>query len=189
MTLPAAFERSITGQAWRWRGAGGEADDLVTQLLLARGCPFEELDAYRSPTIRAFMPDPSIFRDMESAAARIADAVMSNEKVTIFGDYDVDGATSAALLIRLLRQLGLEAGYYIPDRLLEGYGPSGDALVSLAASGSTLVVTVDCGAQALTTPPPPADRHLASQGDAWYPRAHRTNEARSDPQQSAKTQN
>lgn len=148
MTLPAAFERSITGQAWRWRGAGGEADDLVTQLLLARGCPFEDLDAYRNPTIRAFMPDPSIFRDMDAAAERLADAVASGEQVTVFGDYDVDGATSAALLIRLLRQLGLEAGYYIPDRLLEGYGPSGDALVGLAARGSTLVVTVDCGAQA-----------------------------------------
>lgn len=148
MTLPAVFERSITGQAWRWRGAGGDADDLVTQLLLARGCPFEDLDAYRNPTIRAFMPDPSIFRDMDTAAERLADAVTSGETVTIFGDYDVDGATSAALLIRLLRQLGLEAGYYIPDRLLEGYGPSGDALVQLAAGGSTLVVTVDCGAQA-----------------------------------------
>lgn len=148
MTLPSVFERSITGQAWRWRGAGGEADDLVTQLLLARGCPFEDLDAYRNPTIRAFMPDPSIFRDMDTAAERLADAVTSGETVTIFGDYDVDGATSAALLIRLLRQLGLEAGYYIPDRLLEGYGPSGDALVQLAAGGSTLVVTVDCGAQA-----------------------------------------
>lgn len=148
MTLPAAFERSITGQAWRWRGAGGDADDLVTQLLLARGCPFEELEAHRNPTIRAFMPDPSIFRDMEAAADRLADAVMAGETVTIFGDYDVDGATSAALLIRLLRQLGLAAGYYIPDRLLEGYGPSGDALVRLAEGGSTLVVTVDCGAQA-----------------------------------------
>ena len=148
MTLPAVFERSITGQAWRWRGAGGDADDLVTQLLLARGCPFEDLDAYRNPTIRAFMPDPSIFRDMDTAAERLADAVTSGETVTIFGDYDVDGATSAALLIRLLRQLGLEAGYYIPDRLLEGYGPSGDALVGLATSGSSLVVTVDCGAQA-----------------------------------------
>lgn len=148
MTLPRFFENSITGHAWRWRGAGGEADDLVTQLLLARGAPFEELEAYRNPTIRAFMPDPSIFRDMDRAAERLADAVTSGEKVTIFGDYDVDGATSAALLIRLLRQLGLEAGYYIPDRLLEGYGPSGDALVGLAEAGSTLVVTVDCGAQA-----------------------------------------
>ncbi len=148
MSLPRGFDRSLTGQAWRWRGAGGEADDLVTQLLLARGCSFEELDAYRTPTIRAFMPDPSIFRDMDSAAARLADAVQSGEQVTIFGDYDVDGATSAALLILLLRDLGLEAGYYIPDRLLEGYGPSGDALVRLRETGSSLVVTVDCGAQA-----------------------------------------
>lgn len=148
MSLPRAFDQSITGQAWRRRGVGGEADDLVTQLLLARGCPFDELEAYRAPTIRAFMPDPSIFRDMDRAAERLADAVQSGEAVTIFGDYDVDGATSAALLILLLRALGLEAGYYIPDRLLEGYGPSGDALVHLKGAGSSLVVTVDCGAQA-----------------------------------------
>ncbi|MEY3703983.1 MAG: hypothetical protein RLZZ561_1603 [Pseudomonadota bacterium] len=148
MSLPRAFERSITGQAWRWRGAGGDADDLVMQLLLARGCPAEELEAHRNPTIRSFMPDPSIFQDMDRAAERLADAVVAGEQVTIFGDYDVDGATSAALLIRLLGSLGLEAGYYIPDRLLEGYGPSGDALVSLRDSGASLVVTVDCGAQA-----------------------------------------
>ena len=148
---PLSIARSITGQSWRWRGAAAEglsADDLVTQLLLSRGCPTEELEAYRNPTIRAFMPDPSIFRDMDRAAERLADAVTAQEKVTIFGDYDVDGATSAALLIRLLRDLGLEAGAYIPDRLMEGYGPSGEALVSLAAAGSTLIVTVDCGAQA-----------------------------------------
>lgn len=148
MSLPRAFERSITGQAWRWRGAGGETDDLVMQLLLARGCQPEELEAHRNPTIRSFMPDPSIFQDMDKAAERLADAVVAGEQVTIFGDYDVDGATSAALLIRLLGSLGLEAGYYIPDRLLEGYGPSGDALVSLRDSGASLVVTVDCGAQA-----------------------------------------
>lgn len=151
MSLPSAFAQSITGQRWRWRGAdaqGLDVDDLVTQLLLSRGCPPEELDAYRHPSIRGFMPDPSIFRDMESAASRLADAVVAQEAVTVFGDYDVDGATSAALLIRLLRELGLEAGYYIPDRLLEGYGPSGEALVHLAERGATLVVTVDCGAQA-----------------------------------------
>lgn len=151
MSLPAAFTRSITGQSWRWRGASSvmeETDDLVDQLMLARGCPADALAVHRNPTIRAFMPDPSIFRDMDTAAARLADAVQSGERVTIFGDYDVDGATSAALLVRLLRDLGLEAGSYIPDRLLEGYGPSGDALVALKTSGSSLVVTVDCGAQA-----------------------------------------
>jgi single-stranded-DNA-specific exonuclease len=148
MTSPLSFPRSITGQTWKWRGAAGECDDLVDQLLLARGCPPDTLAAHRNPTIRAFMPDPSIFRDMDVAAARLADSVLSGEKVTIFGDYDVDGATSAALLIRLLRDLGLEAGAYIPDRLMEGYGPSGEALVKLAQDGSTLIVTVDCGAQA-----------------------------------------
>ncbi len=125
-----------------------EPADLVTQLLLARGCPPDQLDAYRTPSIRAFMPDPSLFHDMDTAASRLADAIGTQEKVTIFGDYDVDGATSAALLIRLLGSLGLKAGAYIPDRLLEGYGPSGDALVALANSGSSLIVTVDCGAQA-----------------------------------------
>jgi len=94
------------------------------------------------------MPDPSVFRDMDRAAERLADAVEQDEAVTIFGDYDVDGATSAALLIRLLRDLGLEAKAYIPDRLMEGYGPSGEALVRIAEGGATLILTVDCGAQA-----------------------------------------
>jgi single-stranded-DNA-specific exonuclease len=149
------ISRSILGQPWRWRGTGADGrdpgfkpDDLVTQLLLARGCTREDMAAHRDPTIRAFMPDPSLFRDMDKAAERIANAVESGEKVTIFGDYDVDGATSAALLIRLLRQLGLDAAAYIPDRLMEGYGPSGEALVRLAQAGSSLIVTVDCGAQA-----------------------------------------
>jgi single-stranded-DNA-specific exonuclease len=117
-------------------------------LLLARGCSRDTVEAHRNPTIRHFMPDPSLFRDMDSAAERLADAVQKGEHVRIFGDYDVDGATSAALLIRLLRDLGLAARPYIPDRLMEGYGPSGEALVRLAGEGATLIVTVDCGAQA-----------------------------------------
>jgi single-stranded-DNA-specific exonuclease len=147
--------RSILGQPWRWRGAAGdgldagfEPDGLVDQLLMARGVAREELERHRTPTIRGFMPDPSIFRDMDQAAARLADAVESREPVTVFGDYDVDGATSAALLVRLLRDLGCEPKAYIPDRLMEGYGPSGEALVRLAQEGARLIVTVDCGAQA-----------------------------------------
>src|ERR687889_689788 len=123
-------------------------DDLVTQLLLARGTPREALEQHRAPSIRGFMPDPSIFRDMDRAAERLADAVEGGEPVTVFGDYDVDGATSAALLVRLLRGLGSEPRAYIPDRLMEGYGPSGQALVRLAREGARLIVTVDCGAQA-----------------------------------------
>jgi single-stranded-DNA-specific exonuclease len=146
---------SILGQSWRWREGSVDArdpgfapDDLVNQLLMARGVPRDDLERHRDPTIRAFMPDPSIFQDMEAAASRLADAVQRQEQVTVYGDYDVDGATSAALLIRLLGSLGLNAGYYIPDRLMEGYGPSGEALVKLGEGGSKLIVTVDCGAMA-----------------------------------------
>ena len=149
-------ERSLGGRAWRWRGGnmdlgGGPAGlehDIVTQLLLARGVGADELDLHRAPTLRAFLPDPSAFRDMDAAAERMAEAVLGGETLTVYGDYDVDGATSAALLIRFLRMLGHDARYYIPDRLLDGYGPSGEALVRLGREGSSLIVTVDCGAMA-----------------------------------------
>jgi len=127
---------------------GGLGVDLVAQLLLSRGILPADLERHRRPVLRDFLPDPSAFRDMDAAAERLAQAVIGGESVTVFGDYDVDGATSAALLIRLLRMLGHDARYYIPDRLLEGYGPSGEALVRLAGEGSSLIVTVDCGAMA-----------------------------------------
>ncbi|GAA4643906.1 single-stranded-DNA-specific exonuclease RecJ [Pontixanthobacter gangjinensis] len=147
---------SLSGKAWQWRGgnmdlSGFEAGlmtDIVTQLLLSRGVHQDDLERHRSPTLRGFLPDPSIFQDMENAAERLAQAIFAKETITIYGDYDVDGATSAALMIRLLRMLGCDAEYYIPDRLLEGYGPSGEALVKLAEAGSSLIVTVDCGAMA-----------------------------------------
>ena len=123
-------------------------DAIVRQILLARGVGQDDLARHLSPTLRDFLPDPSEFNDMDVAADRLAQAVLTNERITIYGDYDVDGATSSALLIRLLRDLGVEADYYIPDRLLEGYGPSGEALVKLAEGGSSLIVTVDCGAMA-----------------------------------------
>ena len=158
-TAPSVLgiERSLSGKKWRWRGGnmdlsrGGTATvahDIVTQLLLARGVAEADLARNRTPTLRDFLPDPSEFNDMDTAADRLAQAVLSGERITVYGDYDVDGATSAALLIRLLRDLGVEADYYIPDRLLEGYGPSGEALVKLGEQGSSLVVTVDCGAMA-----------------------------------------
>ncbi|MCY1671496.1 single-stranded-DNA-specific exonuclease RecJ [Novosphingobium sp. SL115] len=151
-----AITQSLSGQAWRWRGGnmdmGGSGsapgENLITQLLLSRGVSPDDLERHRRPTLRDFLPDPSIFRDMDSAARRICDAIAANERITIYGDYDVDGATSAALLIRLLRDIGITAQPYIPDRLLEGYGPSGEALVRLAREGSSLIVTVDCGAMA-----------------------------------------
>ena len=146
---------SIGGQPWHWRRASADMasenlapDDLVTQLLLARGVPRDDLERQRVPTLRGFMPDPALFKGMDAAAERLAEAVAAKEAITIFGDYDVDGATSAALLVRLLRDLGVPVGAYIPDRLMEGYGPSGAALVKIGEAGSKLVVTVDCGAQA-----------------------------------------
>ncbi len=155
-------EQSLSGKRWRWRGGNmamtddamagsgvaGLEDDITTQLLLARGVERSDLERHRQPTLRGFLPNPSEFRDMDTAAERVAQAIISGETVTVYGDYDVDGATSAALLIRLMRMLDADAQYYIPDRLLEGYGPSGEALVKLGKSGSSLIVTVDCGAMA-----------------------------------------
>jgi single-stranded-DNA-specific exonuclease len=144
------IESSISGQPWRWRRAGGDdlTRDLSDQLLLARGVGEDDLARHRAPTIRDFLPDPSAFADMDKGAARLADAVEGGETIAIFGDYDVDGATSAALLTLLLRRLGVEPMIYIPDRLMEGYGPSGTALVELKRRGASLAITVDCGAQA-----------------------------------------
>jgi single-stranded-DNA-specific exonuclease len=151
--MPAAFniEKSVTGQPWRWRRPaepGLGMDALVDELLLARGVVREDLARHRDPRIRDFLPDPSCFRDMDKGANRIADAVQTGEKIAIFGDYDVDGATSAALLVLLLRRLGADPIVYIPDRLTEGYGPSGKALVELKERGAAIAICVDCGAQA-----------------------------------------
>src|SRR6478736_4173576 len=143
--------RSVTGQPWRWRRPPDDSlgmDALLDELLLARGVERDDLPRHRDPKIRDFLPDPSSFQDMVKGARRLADAVQSRETVAIFGDYDVDGATSAALLTLLLRQLGAEPIVYIPDRLMEGYGPSGAALVELKNRGASLAITVDCGAQA-----------------------------------------
>lgn len=155
-----AITRSLSGLAWRWRGGNmdlstggfgshaGQLDSLVDQLLMARGVERHDLERHRRPTLRDFLPDPSIFNDMDAAAERFAEAITRGEAIAIYGDYDVDGATSAALLIRFLASLGVSARPYIPDRLLEGYGPSAEGLVKLAREGAQLIVTVDCGAMA-----------------------------------------
>ncbi|MEL6530236.1 MAG: single-stranded-DNA-specific exonuclease RecJ [Pseudomonadota bacterium] len=149
--------QSISGRAWQWRGGNMDLGsdpstalqtDIISQLLMTRGVAQEDIARNAKPTLREFLPDPSEFRDMDQAAERIARAVISRETITIYGDYDVDGATSAALMVDVLQALGNDANYYIPDRLLEGYGPSGEALVKLAEAGSDLIVTVDCGAMA-----------------------------------------
>jgi single-stranded-DNA-specific exonuclease len=151
MAAALNIERSVTGQPWRWRRAPDDSlgiDSLVDELLLARGVERGDLPRHRDPKIRDFLPDPSCFTDMDKGAKRLADAIQNRETIAIFGDYDVDGATSAALLVLLLRQLGAEPVVYIPDRLMEGYGPSGKALVDLKTRGASVAVCVDCGAQA-----------------------------------------
>ncbi|MEO9463140.1 MAG: single-stranded-DNA-specific exonuclease RecJ [Marinomonas sp.] len=150
------IDASLKGQSWQWRGGNMALDgdamslerDILAQLLMTRGVASDDIERHAAPTMRDFLPDPAQFQDMDNAAERIAQAVLTNETVTVYGDYDVDGATSAALLVELLRALGNDAQYYIPDRLLEGYGPSGEALVKIAEGGSSLIVTVDCGAMA-----------------------------------------
>jgi single-stranded-DNA-specific exonuclease len=146
---------SILGQPWQWRGNiapgssldGRGEDDLLRHLFRTRGASPDDFDRLKAPTLRDWLPDPAVFIDMERAATRLADAIAANQSIVIFGDYDVDGATSAAVLIRYLRAVGANVGHYIPDRLLEGYGPSADALVALKTAGADLVVTVDCGTQ------------------------------------------
>ncbi|WP_156255230.1 single-stranded-DNA-specific exonuclease RecJ [Sandarakinorhabdus oryzae] len=146
---------SLTGQRWAWRGGiapGGDPtgraeDELLHHLFRTRGADPADFARLKTPTLRDWLPDPAIFHDMERAAERIADAVKAGEHIIIYGDYDVDGATSAAVMIRYLRAIGGKVGHYIPDRLLEGYGPSAEALVALKQAGADLVVTVDCGTQ------------------------------------------
>src|ERR1700759_4660831 len=169
MTLPAtalpaetplAFlgvQHSLTGKLWRDRlDARGAAraiaiaqrhqlPEILARVLAGRDVEIDAVPDFLDPTIRKLMPDPFTVTQMEGAAKRIADAAARGEKTAIFGDYDVDGATSAALLAWHLRHCGLDPLIHIPDRLFEGYGPNTEAVRALAAKGATLLVTVDCG--------------------------------------------
>ena len=151
-------ERSVLGQPWRARlDAAGEAaalaiaqvsgqSDLMARVLAGRGVGLDEVERYLDPTLRDAMPDPFVLRDMEAATARLVQAVRRGERVAIFGDYDVDGATSAALIAQYLGDCGCSTIVHIPDRVTEGYGPNVEAMRAFAAQGAGLVVTVDCGA-------------------------------------------
>ncbi len=116
--------------------------------MAARGITLETVDDFLTPTLRGLMPNPSTLTDMDKAAARLVRAVVGDESVAVFGDYDVDGATSAALLYRYLSAVSKPPRLYIPDRITEGYGPNAPALLRLHQEGARLVVTVDCGATA-----------------------------------------
>ena len=153
--------RSANGRAWRDRlDERGSAralaiaqrhgvPELLARILAGRGVEVDEVESFLDPTVKRLMPDPHVLTGMEAAATRIADAVGSGEKIAIFGDYDVDGATSSALLARFLRAGGLDPIVYIPDRIFEGYGPNVDAIRGLAERGAKLLITVDCGTTSL----------------------------------------
>jgi single-stranded-DNA-specific exonuclease len=150
-------EQSATGRAWRdcldERGSARalaivqrhELPELLARVLTGRGVEVDAAVGHLDPTVRALMPDPNVLTDMPVAVARLAEAVTRGEKVAIFGDYDVDGASSAAVLARFLRHGGLDPIIHIPDRVFEGYGPNIEAIRTLAGAGATLLVTVDCG--------------------------------------------
>ena len=150
-------ERSIRGRTWRLATADEGASaalvrrfglpEVAARAMAARGIGEDDARSYLEPTLRALMPDPLTLCDMDRAVDRLARAVLSREPVAVFGDYDVDGATSAALLVRYLRGLGVAVSVRIPDRLTEGYGPNAAAVRELARS-ARLLVTVDCGVTA-----------------------------------------
>ena len=119
--------------------------ELLGRVLAARGVTLQEVATVLNPTLKALMPDPSTLRDMDVAAKRLADAIEKGEAVAVFGDYDVDGAASSALLGRFFARHGRNARIYIPDRIFEGYGPNAAAIESLVQEGARLIVTVDCG--------------------------------------------
>lgn len=150
-------ERSVLGVPWRDRlGPEGRAvaeamvqqfglSDILARVLAGRGVTPETAAEFLDPTVRASMPDPATMVDMEPAVERLARAVEAGERVAIFGDYDVDGACSSALLAEFLRHCGTPHAIHIPDRIFEGYGPNPEAIAKLAGEGASLLVTVDCG--------------------------------------------
>jgi single-stranded-DNA-specific exonuclease len=151
-------ERSLRGRQWRARLQDDRQalalaqrtglPEPLARVLAGRGVSAEESETFLTPRLRDLLPDPSRFRDMDRAAARLVKALLDHETIAIFGDYDVDGATSAALLARVIDALGGRVITYVPDRLREGYGPNAPALQRLAEAGARVVVTVDCGTTA-----------------------------------------
>jgi len=150
-------ERSVSGNRWvsRLDQAGQNRalaiaqthglPELIARVLAGRGVGQDEAMAFLDPTIRGLMPDPHLLTDCEKAARRLLNAIRKGETVAIFGDYDVDGAASSALIYRFLTHFGVPASIYIPDRIFEGYGPNPTAIGQLIDNGATLIVTVDCG--------------------------------------------
>ncbi|MFZ5913334.1 MAG: single-stranded-DNA-specific exonuclease RecJ [Pseudomonadota bacterium] len=150
--------RSLNGRVWRLRACDDrialaiaqrhDLPELVARVVAARGVGVEEAERFLYPSLQNDLPDPSCLADMDRAAERLAAAVIGAEKIAVFGDYDVDGATSTALIRRFLGAIGAPLVFYIPDRIAEGYGPNTAALQRLAAQGVRVLITVDCGTMA-----------------------------------------
>ncbi len=150
--------RSLSGRRWRARPADPAItrahqltlglSEPMARAIASRGVASDAGEAFLRPTLKALFPDPSSFADMDVAARLLVDALESRRRMVVFADYDVDGASSAALLVRWFRLMGLDLELYVPDRLREGYGPSPAAFRRLRDTGAELVVTVDCGAAA-----------------------------------------
>ena len=119
--------------------------DILARIVASRGVGVDAAEAYLQPTVRALMPDPSTLADMDALCERLAKAIVDKEPIALFGDYDVDGACSCALMARYLRHFGLDPQVYIPDRIFEGYGPNTNAIDRLADGGASLLITLDCG--------------------------------------------
>lgn len=158
MAAALGVERSFLGQRWtlsdanpeivqRLTGAHGMSE-ILARLLAGRGVDAADADGYLAPSLRSLLPEPFLLHDMEKAVARTHRAIASGEQIAVFGDYDVDGSCSAAILSEFLTMIGRSPLVYIPDRMTEGYGPSARALLQLKARGAGLVITVDCGATA-----------------------------------------
>lgn len=155
MTAVLGVELSLSGRRWRARGGDDRAGlalaqqlqvpEILGRILAGRGVGLDEATRFLAPTLRDFLPDPSHLKDMDKAIARLVDAIRGGESIAVFGDYDVDGATSSALLHRFLAAIGVKVTVYIPDRQREGYGPNGAALRRLKEQGVRVVITVDCG--------------------------------------------
>ncbi|BCG94265.1 single-stranded-DNA-specific exonuclease RecJ [Mesorhizobium sp. 131-2-1] len=155
--------QSATGVSWEHRlterqdmtalaiAQGHGVPDIVARVLAGRGVSAEQTERFLDPTIRDLLPNPASLTDMDRAAARLAEAIVAKEKVAIFGDYDVDGAASSALLKRFLAHFSVPSEIYIPDRIFEGYGPNPEAMRDLISRGAKLIVTVDCGTNSATS--------------------------------------
>ena len=151
--------RSLTGRAWAARPAEAELvrrhqsalglSEPLARALASRGVGPDEGEIYLNPTLKAQFPNPSSFRDMDRAAEVLVDALVKERAMVVFADYDVDGAASAAQLVRWMRAMGREVPVYIPDRVTEGYGPSPAIFRTLKEKGADLVITLDCGAAAV----------------------------------------